>query len=270
MRQWHLILEPPQDGVYNMAVDEALLTSAAAGEVPPTLRLYAWSGPWLSLGYAQSIHDVDLTRLDTLGWGLVRRITGGRAICHADELTYSLVLPSTDLLASGGIVESYRRLSKALLTGLSALALDLQADKKAEGAVLDGAVCFEATSHYEVTTSDKRKLIGSAQTRRRDGLLQHGTLPLEGDIARICEALTYPDEPARDAARLAVRARAATLADALGAAVSWERAADMIVQGFADTFDVDFTLVEITDAQRAHAARLAREVYRSAAWTNRL
>jgi len=270
MRQWHLIYDTPTDGIYNMAVDESILTSVQMGEAPPTLRLYAWSPPYLSLGYGQPVSDVDLERLDTLGWGLVRRMTGGRAILHTDELTYSLSLPANDDIAAGGVIESYRRISKALLAGLENLGLQSQADKKADDVKLTGAVCFESPSHYEITTSGGRKLIGSAQMRRKDGLLQHGTLPLWGDVARICDVLAYPDEDSRDNAKANVRMRAATLADALGEPVDWQTAAEAFVQGFSDTFEVDFTIVDLTAAQRINAMQLAADVYRTDAWNKRL
>lgn len=274
MRQWHLMVDPPMDGVHNMAVDEALLTSVASGDAPPTLRLYAWSRPYLSLGYAQSIQDVDCNSLDAHGWGLVRRMTGGRAILHTDELTYSLALPKGDPLALGGIIESYRRISQGLLAGINPLATGLQADKKQDevrsGPPTPEPVCFVATSHYEITTLDGRKLIGSAQTRRRDGLLQHGTLPLTGDLTRICDVLHFPSESDRGEARQVVRSRAATLEEVLSRPVSWQDAADLIVQGFVEIFDIEFTLVELTDAQRALAAHLAAHVYRSDHWNKRL
>jgi lipoyl(octanoyl) transferase len=269
MRQWHLIYDTPMNGIGNMAVDEAIMRSVMAGEAPPTLRIYAWSPPCLSLGFGQSISDADLERLDTLGWDVVRRMTGGRAILHTDELTYSLSLPSDSDLAVGGIVESYRRISRALLAGLDKLNLQLQADKKADDTKAMGAVCFETPSHYEVTTLDGRKLIGSAQVRRKGGLLQHGTLPLYGDVARICDALVYADHAAREAAKMQVRARAATLDDALGFTLDWQTVADAIVQGFMETFDVEFWEVGLTQAQRAEADQLMNEVYGQDSWNKR-
>src|SRR5690349_10912993 len=111
MRQWRLIYDIPANGAWNMAVDESLVESVGAGQSPPTLRFYSWNSPCLSLGYGQRFTDVDVTRVDQLGWDVVRRPTGGRAILHTDELTYSLSLPADDDLAAGTIVESYQRIS---------------------------------------------------------------------------------------------------------------------------------------------------------------
>src|SRR5690606_33208550 len=121
----------PAIGAYNMAVDEAILQSVTGRQSPPTLRLYAWNPPCLSIGYGQKAADVDMSRLAARGWGLVRRSTGGRAILHSDELTYSLSLPGDDELAVGSVIESYRRISAALVAGLSRLGLQVQADRRA-------------------------------------------------------------------------------------------------------------------------------------------
>src|SRR5688572_28682565 len=112
MRQWRLIYDSPLPGSVNMARDEAIMTATAAGDVLPTLRLYAWDPACLSLGYGQTTRDVDFDRLISNGWEAVRRPTGGKAILHTDELTYSVALPEDDVLASGGIIETYLRLSR--------------------------------------------------------------------------------------------------------------------------------------------------------------
>jgi lipoate-protein ligase A len=194
---WRLILHPPRDGARNMAIDEALLEETAAGRSLPTLRLYAWEPPTLSLGFAQPAADVDRDALRRLGWGLVRRPTGGRAILHTDELTYSITAPETDPLMQGGVLESYRRLSLGLLAGLRLLGVEVQADEGARGRAVRNPVCFEIPSQYEISAGGK-KLIGSAQARRLGGVLQHGAFPLGGDPAG---AGPPPRRHARRAAR---------------------------------------------------------------------
>jgi lipoate-protein ligase A len=223
MRQYRLITDNPMTGARNMALDEAILHSVAARDSLPTLRFYAWEPACLSIGYGQRVNDADTDHLQSAGWSLVRRPTGGKAILHADEMTYSLSLPEDHALAEGGIVESYRHISRALLAGLGRIGLSPRADRKADDAPALGAVCFEVPSHYEITTGDGKKLLGSAQLRRKGGVLQHGSLPLYGDIGRICDVLHYDNVIEREEGRFAVRRRAATLADALdGEKLSWE------------------------------------------------
>lgn len=262
MRQWRLIYDLPTDGRSNMALDEAILDAVCVHQSPPTLRLYGWIPACLSLGYGQSPFDVDRFRLDKMGWDVVRRPTGGKAILHTDELTYSVALPADHPLAQGGILESYQRISRALMAALSGLGLRTRSEKQANDTKEVGAVCFEVPSHYEIT-ADGRKLIGSAQTRRKAGVLQHGSLPLSGDIARICDVLTYSDEMSREAGREAVRARAITLAEALGHEVDWYTAADALAWGFETALDIAFDvgLSELTEAEERRADELARTRY---------
>jgi len=242
MRQWHLIYDSPMIGARNMAIDEVLLTSVSYNEQLPTLRLYAWNPPCLSLGYGQRSQDIDKDRLNSLGWDITRRMTGGKAILHADELTYSIALPINHPIAEGGIIESYRRISGALLCGLDKLGLQSHADKRADDVDLKnvGPVCFEMPSHYEITTQDGRKLIGSAQIRRKHGLLQHGTIPISGDIARICDVLIYDNEIEREESRYFVRERATTLEEALDKVLDWRTVADAITSGFENIFGIEF------------------------------
>ena len=246
-----------------MAVDEAIMAAVARREMPPTLRLYDWSPPCLSLGYGQKTGDVDFERLVALGWQAVRRPTGGRAILHTDELTYSFALPDDHPIATGGIVESYRRISAALMRALANLGAPVAADRQDDGPKITGPVCFEVPSHYEITF-DGRKLLGSAQTRRRGGVLQHGTLPLSGDGSRICEALVYPDDAERTAARDAVRQRATTLQKALGGhLVTWQQAADAVALAFAETFNVQLLETGLTPEETHAADQLESTVYAS-------
>ncbi len=268
MRQWRLIYDSPTSGAINMACDEAIMLSVASGEMPPTLRLYAWQPFCLSLGYGQRIADADLERLHTYGWHIVRRPTGGRAILHGDELTYSVSLPDTHELASGDVIESYRRISRALLLALQHLGLSPESEKQEKSNRSVGAVCFEVPSHYEITAQG-RKLIGSAQLRRKNGILQHGSFPLYGDIARICDALFYPDDAARDMAKQQVRERATTLEAVCGQDIGWQTVAEAFIAGFAETFDLELLPGDLTPQEQQHAEELVETVYNNPAWTNK-
>lgn len=268
MRQWRLIYDVPSPGAHNMAVDEAIVSAVSAGQSAPTLRLYAWSPPCLSLGYGQKSSDVDFPRVVALGWHVVRRPTGGRAILHTDELTYSLALPANHPLTSGDIVESYRRISDALLAGLNTLGLSTQAERKTHRREINSPVCFDAPSHYEITVNG-RKLVGSAQVRRKGGLLQHGSLPLTGDLVRICDALAYVDDPTRQQAKTHVHAHALTLSEALGDELNWQTVANAIVDGFRQAMGIQFVDGVLNSAEREMAAHLAAEVYADVDWRRR-
>jgi lipoate-protein ligase A len=251
-----------------MARDEAILYAVSHQQAPPTLRLYGWQPLCLSLGYGQALADADTERLKARGWGLVRRPTGGKAILHGDELTYSVSIPSDHPLAEGDVVTSYRRISEALMLALVHLGIRPQSEQVPKGNKGLGAVCFEVPSHYEITVNGK-KLIGSAQVRRKAGILQHGTLPLTGDIARICDALYYASEDERATAKAHVRARATTLEEALGQAVSYDMAAQALQKGFEGAFGLTLTLGTLTDDEHAQEAYFLTNTYTNPLWTEK-
>lgn len=267
---WRLLVMPAQDGALNMAVDQAIMEAVAEGRVPPTLRFYAWEPACLSLGYTQPVTDADRERLAARGWDIVRRMTGGRAILHTDELTYSVAVTKDHPIVEGGIVTSYRRLSRALLTGVERLGAAPQADKRANGpANSKGPVCFEVPSHYEITVNEK-KLIGSAQVRKFGAVLQHGTLPLTGDITRILDALVFDSDAKRERLRARVRGRAATLEDVLDRIVTWEQAVDAMIDSFESTFDLTLQRAEaLTPEEQTRAQELRAEQYATEAWNAR-
>jgi len=268
--QWRLLTTGLQDGPTNMGIDEAILEAVAAGESPPTLRFYGWQPACLSLGYAQSWEVVDLDKCAAQGWQVVRRLTGGRAILHTDELTYSLCLPDNDPRAAGGILESYQRISKALMAGLKLMGLE---PNRAKSYYQDhgdpGPACFDGPSNYEITMG-QHKLLGSAQVRKKGMLLQHGTLPLYGDIARIAHAL-YFDLPGQARAQeVRMRYRATTLFDSLGRRVAFDEAAEKMARGFSTALAVTLNAGILTATEGARAATLAQEKYSSDSWIKRL
>ncbi|MBN1681577.1 MAG: lipoate--protein ligase family protein [Anaerolineae bacterium] len=267
---WRLLLTGTADGAMNMAVDQAIMEAVANDETPPTLRFYAWEPPCLSLGYTQPIADVDHERLSARGWGLVRRITGGRAILHADELTYSVAVKASDPIVAGGIVQSYRRLSQPLLHSMQNMETDAHADKLTQRHPdAKGPVCFEVPSHYEITVSGK-KLVGSAQVRKFGAVLQHGSFPLTGDITRIVDALVFENNDKRETIRSRVRQRAATLRDVTGQLVTWEQAAQRVAASFQDVFDLTFvTEKTLTPQEKTRADELRASQYATDEWNAR-
>lgn len=268
---WRLICSSPAPGAWNMAVDEAILKSVGQSQVAPTLRLYAWNPPCLSLGFAQPVQDVDLPALAGRGWHLVRRPTGGRAILHADELTYSVIAPLNEPRVYGSVLESYSRLAQALLKALEHIGLPARADKEyAHSAEVQpaGPVCFEVPSKYEITANGK-KIIGSAQARRKDGVLQHGSLPLSGDLTRITQVLSYSDEETRSRAAERLLEHATTI-ETLGFSVTWETCAAAFQTAFAETLDLNLHEDSLTSAEKRRAAELVEQKYNHPSWTNRI
>ncbi|MEA3346124.1 MAG: biotin/lipoate A/B protein ligase family protein [Chloroflexota bacterium] len=266
---WRLLEDGSADGASNMALDEAILLAVAEDRAPSTLRFYTWQPPCLSVGYAQPLtRDFDPKACRRRGYDLVRRPTGGRAVLHIDELTYSVTLPQDDPRVAGGVISSYRRLSEGLLAGLRRLGVEAAQAQPSPHKPREGrtAACFDLPSHFEITAAEK-KLIGSAQVRRRDVVLQHGALPLWGDITRIVGLLRLSSERLR--ARLATRLaeKSTTLAQVAGRLIPPDEAARALAIGFAEALDLKLVKGEPTDWERQKAEWLLEEKYGTEEYT---
>jgi lipoate-protein ligase A len=274
MDTWRLLKTPPARGAWNMAIDEAILEAVGREESPPTLRLYAWEPACLSLGYAQPFTDVDITRLQEMGWEVVRRPTGGRAVLHTDELTYAVIVPPTEPRVAGTVLESYRRLAQALVEALNLLHMRVEINEHAPSRTTThqikstNPVCFEVPSTYEITIGGK-KLIGSAQARRKEGILQHGSIPLTGDITRILQVLAFPDEKSRTLAASRLLDRATTVETAMERSVSWNEAARAITKAFESVLALRLQPAELSIMEEKRADELVQVKYGNPAWTEK-
>lgn len=238
-----------------MAIDEAILNAVSEGRSPPTIRFYGWRPPCVSIGYAQAMHgSIDLRACVERGYEWVRRPTGGRAVLHIDELTYSVTAPQDEPRVRGDIVTSYRRLSRGLVAGLRYLGARVDLAEGEEGEEAGSAACFDVPSHYEVTALG-RKLVGSAQARRRSVVLQHGALPLRGDVGRLAEVLAVAAEE-REAMKDKLRARAIALDQVVGRPVSWEEAMEALAVGFEQALRLVLVREDLSRHELATATRL--------------
>jgi lipoate-protein ligase A len=263
---WRLLVDGLADGASNMAIDQAIMEAVVAGNRRPTLRFYGWSPPCLSLGRNQPLADVDLAACRAMGIDVVRRPSGGRAILHTDELTYAVMMLQDDPRSEGGVLASYRRLSRGLLAGLRCLGVDaIQASGQNKGEPT--AICFETPSDYEITVGG-RKLVGSAQWRAQGGVLQHGSLPLYGDLARIVACLALTPE-VRAWQRSCLQNRALTLEAARGRPVTFEETVQALAEGFAQALNLSLAEGELSAPERASAAAWRRTRYAAPAWTER-
>lgn len=266
--KWRLIISGPAEGTYNMALDEAILQCVGEELSPPTLRLYAWDPPCLSLGFSQPITDIDLPVLKENGWQLCRRPTGGRAILHTDELTYAIIGRIDDPLLQGGVLKSYRRIAAALQNTLIGLGLKARADKEYDlpaGTKSQAAVCFEAPSNYEITVQGK-KIFGSAQARKAHSVLQHGSLPLYGDLTRITTAVRHPDQESRETAAQRLLEHAATVEMLLNTKISWQDAANTFIDSFQNTLNINLQPGELSPEEIRRTSILLKEKHASRKW----
>jgi lipoate-protein ligase A len=162
-------------------MDMAIVDAVAAGESAPTLRLYRWERPSVSIGNHQDpSHGIDLDFCAGRRIPVVRRPTGGRAILHTDDVTYSVSVRADEIEHGRSVIGSYRWISRGLVAGLQQLGIDAEMgrgeDSRSQGR--RSADCFRSAAGSDVVAGG-RKLIGSAQCRRRGAILQQGTIPLE-------------------------------------------------------------------------------------------
>lgn len=252
-----------------MAVDEALMGSLALGG-GPTLRFYAWSPQCFSIGRFQHALDLTAGARAELGRTWVRRPTGGRALLHAVEVTYSVAAPLDERAVGGSVLESYRKIADALLHGLALLGVRAELAPAADPEALRGnPSCFDSPSDYEILV-DGRKLVGSAQMRRRHALLQHGSILLEGCSQQSFEGLAFPDEPVRAVAAAHGATRAVSLAEVLGSPPTRADVKQAVIEGFRGRLGIEAAEGELSDSEQAEARRLCESKYRSHEWSYRL
>ncbi len=269
---WRLVLEPVlATGAANMALDEAVASWVAQGQVPPTLRIYGWSSRTISIGRFQAAADIDRTAVRAQGVEMVRRPTGGRALLHAQEVTYAVALPRDHALAAGGVLETYRRISQGLVAALVHLGLSVDprvARKRPSGA--SSAACFEVPSAYEITVGGK-KLIGSAQCTREGYVLQHGSVPLTGSPAELVPFLDL-EPAARTKLDRELSDKSTTLAQQAdtvhrGRHFSRSEVTAALVQGFRSGIGIELAEAHIQAREMEAAGTLIRRQYANDAWT---
>ena len=184
---WRFIDAGPCNATYNMALDEAIAALVRKKDMPPALRLYGWVTPSVSIGCFQKISDVDISYCTEKNIPVVRRPTGGRAIFHTQEITYSFSVKTKTGLFSKGLFDSYKKISTAL--GLALSKTGFRPELKIPGETarslpsdlpLKSPLCFQSISYGEVSVNNN-KIIGSAQKRWSDGLLQQGSIPFTVD-----------------------------------------------------------------------------------------
>ncbi len=240
--QWRLIIDPPLPGKVNMERDLEVMEEVSSGECPPTLRLYRWSPPAVSLGYFQDEKEVvELCACQEAGIDLVRRPTGGRAVLHDQELTYSIVVPEMHpFINKGGVMDAYRGISRGIVTAFNLLGIVASlSPEEGQRAGLSPGSCFDMPSAYEVKVQDK-KVVGSAQLRRDGIVLQHGAILFKLPLDLYRKVLKREYSADTKGVPLDLADKAAGLHD-LGYNVSYEKMTRALVKGFSMVIPAVFT-----------------------------
>src|SRR5947209_695109 len=262
-QRYRFLTTEPMDAALNMALDEAIHIHHLQGDVPPTLRVFRWVQPSISLGRFQNVErEIDVEQCQRLSVGLVRRPTGGRAVYHRDEFTYSIVI-GKQYGVPAGVVAAYAYLAQGLLAalanlGVAAVMSDEHVSKN------PSAACFASSTQADLTASGF-KLIGSAQVWKDDALLQQGSLPLVDRAAEFFSMLYYPSEAERQAALASYRTKTAPLHTFVPQA-TWDEVAQAFRRGFSTALHEDFVPGELSSSEWILARQLAQEKYSQLEW----
>ncbi|HEC2208420.1 TPA: lipoate--protein ligase family protein [Staphylococcus delphini] len=271
---WHFINTGSHDAYYNMALDEALLNFVSRGEIDPVVRFYTWNPPTLSIGYFQRLSkEIDIDKVKEKGYGLVRRQTGGRGVLHDKELTYSVIVPEAHPDMPQTVTEAYRVISGGLLEGFKSLGFDAHfavPRSKEEREKLKqprSSVCFDAPSWYELVVEGK-KIAGSAQTRQKGVILQHGSILQDVDIDDLFDMFIFKNERMKAKMKEAFVEKAVAINDLSDETVTLAQMEVAFKEGFKKALDIEFKPLELTAAQLEEVKAL-EEKYRSEAFLYR-
>ena len=257
--QWRLVCSPPLPGSWNMAVDEAMLLAHSAGLTIPTLRLYRWSPPAVSIGLLQPIESISEEACRQLGFNIVRRPSGGGAVLHQHEITYAVVVDGRVCPEGSSVMATYRWLAKGLTAGLRKLGIEASLsnsnDRNCPSQHLIASFCFARTSAADLTV-EGLKLGGSAQARRRHFLLQHGSIPLRLGTETIEQIFG-----------LSGRKNFTCLEEVLEREVSPCEFVEALVAGFSEALGVSFIVSGLTPIELRLAEILFQHKYNTEEWT---
>ena len=275
MEKWRYVVTPPMSPEMNMAIDEAILTLHSQEKVPPTVRFYTRNPATLSIGYSQTMEkEINIDEVKRLGLGLVRRPTGGRAVLHDAELTYSVIVSEDHPQMPKSVTEAYKVISMGLLHGFQKLGLKAEMvslateEEKAKYNSPGSSACFDSPSWYELVVEGK-KVAGSAQTRQKGVILQHGSILLDMDVDLLFSLLTFPSERVKERMMNSFKQKAVTINEVSSKPISLEEAIEAFYQGFAEGLGIELIPMDLTAEEQQLAKELAENRYRTDEWNFR-
>lgn len=277
--KWRLIKDNYHTGFMNMAIDEAIMIAHREGLVPPTIRFYQWSPPAVSLGYFQDLKkEVDVDTCKDLGIDIVRRPTGGKAVLHDKELTYSFIIKEDHPLVNDSILETYKKISGGMIRGLSYLGITaelvplrekLKSDSLRKGEKSEirhsdfKSICFSVPSQYEVQIEGK-KIVGSAQVRKGGIVLQHGSLLIKLEKDKLFSVFNFPSIQVKE--KLKSGFNATSLEEVLKREVSFSELSDILPRGFEEEFEVKLVEGKLTEQEEKISKDLLENKYSTYEW----
>lgn len=256
MGKWRFLDTGESRGSLNMAVDEAILNVKGRGLTPPTLRVFRWSPPALSLGRLQDTEDIDFEKCKELGIEVCRRPTGAGAILHKEELTYSVVASKKDGIPLS-LRESHEIINRGIVAAYKILGVEIELITSSKRN--KSALCFLATGLTDLTYQGK-KLIGSVWMRRDTGILQHGSLIIKHEPEILFSILRFPSGEIREKTFEDFRGKTTSLSE-ISKEITCKALKEALFKGFQTALGIEFFEGELTPEEIAEAKRLMEVKY---------
>ena len=259
MEMWRWIESEAADGATNMAIDQALLENTETNS-RPAMRVYGWFPYCISLGYHQSEDDIDFDLCRKKHIDVVRRPTGGRAVLHAEEITYAVIVPQSASIFQRSVTAVYNLISLGLLTGIKKLGIPANFAKRSidlrdHYKKVESVSCFSASARNEIVVNGK-KLVGSAQRRFHGNILQHGSILLGSAHLELPELINKSDSQLRQRMRTELMNKTVSLCQCLGREISFKEVVDNIKKGMEETLSIQFAEGNLTIQERESSERL--------------
>ncbi|MCD4838202.1 MULTISPECIES: biotin/lipoate A/B protein ligase family protein [Neobacillus] len=269
---WRFIDSGNSSPSFNMALDEALLDWHSQGKIPPVIRFYGWDPPTLSIGYFQKVEkEIDMDAVKEHNLGFVRRPTGGRGVLHEHELTYSVIVSEEHPKMPKTVTEAYRVISEGILNGFHHLGLEAYfaipktLEERDSLKNPRSAVCFDAPSWYELVV-EGRKVAGSAQTRQKGVILQHGSILLDLDEEKLFSLFKYPNERVKERMKKSFKDKAVAINDISPRRITLEEAKDAFYKGFAEGLNIELEPYQLSDEELEYVNQIAKNRYENNEW----
>ncbi|MFN3410642.1 MAG: biotin/lipoate A/B protein ligase family protein [Exilispira sp.] len=263
---FRLIIHQENDPYFNMAADEAISFNVGNNLSLPTLRFYRWNPATLSLGYFQKFEkEINYEFCQNNNIGIVRRITGGRAVLHDDEITYSISIPSNNILFEKNLIDSYKLISEALFEGLLLLGLKPEFNYKKLPAEHSSAACFDSPSLYEITINNK-KIIGSAQKRFQNSFLQHGSIPFTINIEKLFNCFNLDNPQIKEKLINNFKEKAIGINDLLTSKISSIDLINAFSEGFKRKLGIEFIIDNLSNEEIEMINTVLYNKYSSKEW----
>ncbi len=271
--KWRFIISGKLSPARNMAIDEAIFIGVCKGRSDPTIRFYDWEPPTVSCGYNQEIaKEIDFNALEKFGFGFIRRPTGGRIVLHNQEITYSVISPISERL-SGNVSESYSEISKALAEGLRMLGVNVEFEKGSLSSFHQRQTanpCFTSSSRFELNYRGK-KIVGSAQIRKDNSLLQHGSILLDCNQSKMAYILPKFDDKQKEYLAEYLTRKTISINEILETPVSFDKAVNIFISGFQKSWigDEFYFCDDLEFFEKELIKNLINTKYLTAEWNKR-